>query len=59
MRSTLYSLLMWLIPAAAFAKDFGPTVSNTGVSGSFIEPQNWRDAGWCYRWSINFMECFN
>ena len=36
MRSTLYSILLWLIPAAAFAKDFGSTASNTGVSGIWV-----------------------
>jgi hypothetical protein len=36
MRSILYSMILWLIPAAAFAKDFGSTASNTGVSGIWV-----------------------
>ena len=36
MRSTLYSLLLGFIPAAAFAESFSPTAKNTGVSGIWI-----------------------
>jgi hypothetical protein len=35
-RSVLYSLLLWLVPAAAFAECVSPTVKNTGVSGIWI-----------------------
>lgn len=36
MRTILYSLLLWLVPAAVYAESLAPTAKNTGVSGIWI-----------------------
>ena len=36
MRSFLYSLILFLVPAAAYATDFVTTSKNTGVSGIWV-----------------------